>query len=139
MVTVEAGLGVTVEDAAEKSSFKTVAQTSRGAKSRDFLLCFSSPAAGRAGGEVKFMGEIAWFWEIFCLACIVEFYFLFLAADEGNGNTNSLAGGVLVQNQPGQCEAAFLGTENTRKRTGFSLFSFLSLSVPALSWLLGCC
>lgn len=102
MVTVEAGSGVTAEDAAEKSNFETVRKTSPGAKSRDFLLCFSSPTAGCAGSEVKFMGEIAWFWEIFCLACIVEFYFLFLAVDEGNGNTNSLAGGVLVQNQPGQ-------------------------------------
>lgn len=85
------------------------------------------------------MGEVMRFWEIFCLACIVEFYFLFLAGNEGNGNTNSLAGGVLVQDQPGQREAALLGTENTRKRMGFSLFSFLSLSVPVLSWLLGCC
>lgn len=85
------------------------------------------------------MGEVMRFWEIFCLACIVEFYFLFLAGNEVNGNTNSLAGGVLVQDQPGQREAALLGTENTRKRMGFSLFSFLSLSVPVLSWLLGCC
>lgn len=72
---VEAGSGVTVDDAAEKSNFKTVAKTFHAAKSQDFLLFFSSPAAGHAGGEVKFMGEIAWFWEIFCLTCIVEFFF----------------------------------------------------------------
>lgn len=73
---VEAGSGVTVEVAAEKSNFETVTKTSHGAKSWDFLLCFSSPATGHAGGEVKFMGEIVRFWEIFCLTCIVEFYFL---------------------------------------------------------------
>lgn len=89
-------------------------------KVRIFSFVFSSPTTGRAGGEVKFMGEVMRFWEIFCLACIVEFYFLFLAGNEGNGNTNSLAGGVLVQDQPGQREAALLGTENTRKRMGFS-------------------
>lgn len=54
---VEAGSGVTVEVAEEKSNSETVTKTSHGAKSWDFLICFSSPTTGRAGGEVKFMGE----------------------------------------------------------------------------------
>lgn len=55
MVTVEVGSGANVEDAAEKSSFETVTKTSRGARSRDFLI-FPPPAVGC---EVKFVGEIA--------------------------------------------------------------------------------
>jgi len=36
--------------------------------------------------------------------------------------------GCWSRNQPGQQEAASAGRENTRKRTGFSLLSFPSLS-----------
>lgn len=81
-----------MEDAAEKSNFKTVTKTFHAAKSRDFLLCFSSPAAGRAGGEVKFMGEIAWFWEIFCFTCIAEFFFFWQQMKEMGTQTAWLVG-----------------------------------------------